>query len=792
MRTIVTLLAALLIGGPALAQPAPKVRAIEYPEITRLVLPAGPDVTWTVRQDGTEARLIFAGTSDQFDVSDVPRQIPRTRILSVVSGVTPIGTSLELSLGCSCDINIRRLDSAYLSVDIRRAAMTAMPTEEEPLGAMESAGAGLPASSEPMSGATQPMAVPKDDSGADAGAMLAQDDAAPDAAQVMAPQDTKPMENAVAPAATEPPAPTSQDLLPARDALLGELGLAARDGLIELAPAGEAVPAPQAEPSHAALDPAHDPHLQETQPESVAPAPMADAMPEDQIKLRDPNISVTRKVDEHTAVAGAGPRTCPPGRAVNAAEWAMDEDSFATGLSALRSSLVSTEGTYRPHEIERLARFYILHGFGHEARALLGHPVGQSVPGAQALAEMSMVVDSGRPPEAGVLATADGCGGAVDLWRAAAGLDLPDYGSESGARVLDELSRLPTGLRRLLAQQMAQKAIVFGHSAGARAVFEVLDRTPGPEPAQQAFLRLLIENEGLDVVSDELLEVASLNPHLLELYADAVLASGIRPDPDLANILQDIERIHRSGPAGPRLRSTRTRLIARAGEPARALDLLKQGQVAWPDDRSSLALTARMILSELDVTSVETLRLAVKNADFLEGGADSKALAYSLASALLDAGLPNAAQDMLARVDADIFDRNERILKANIALAAGQDPDVPAILEGVVGEDADRLRSQAFRRQANWTGAYDVTAEAMGAERAYLALLDGRAQGEDARTLVESDNPLAALIDTPSAQDVLAAALDETADTPEAARAAYLAGIGELLGQAERLRRSLE
>ena len=169
---------------------------------------------------------------------------------------------------------------------------------------------------------------------------------------------------------------------------------------------------------------------------------------------------------------------CPPPGALAVGEWGNEAD-FALALGALRSGVVDARDRLDPAAVRRLARFYIHHGFGAEAAAWL--ELADAPPGLDRA--LAAFFDDDPAPLAEALAARAGCGGAVPLWRVAAG-DLDALEEEAGRNaVLAGFTAAPASLRRLLAPALQRALGDSAHSDIAAEIAASVARARAARPA---------------------------------------------------------------------------------------------------------------------------------------------------------------------------------------------------------------------------------------------------------------------------------------------------------------------
>ncbi|MEO0387960.1 MAG: hypothetical protein AAF281_10580, partial [Pseudomonadota bacterium] len=116
---------ALLGPVPAAAQDRLLVRSAEHPNYSRLLVTVPQGTTWALSRDGRNASVSFQGLRQAFMLENIFDRMPRTRIVSVDGGVDALGATLDLTLACSCGVEVSRVGSRFVAIDVTRDASAA-------------------------------------------------------------------------------------------------------------------------------------------------------------------------------------------------------------------------------------------------------------------------------------------------------------------------------------------------------------------------------------------------------------------------------------------------------------------------------------------------------------------------------------------------------------------------------------------------------------------------------------------------------------------------------------------
>lgn len=724
---MIRVLAAFILGGLALgctlvasAQPAPvPVRAVEHPEYSRLVLALPSGVKYSMSKNGASAVLRLSGDVPDYDVSGIFDRMPRTRILAARFTGRGNGRNLTLSLACACSVELERIGSGFLAIDVRRdengdgaesprRLLVPGPASGGETGASTSGATGTGPGGDAPSWGTPP--------------------AGPNKSQ-------------------DPVNPATDPVAAAQRALLGQLALAAEAGLLTLAPQAHTDSPVLSEADAAAATLSRSPTGNPPLPvrNRILPPPQPSPAPAGGLL---PHVSVHTGLEPSPASPAGDSgsvQACIQDATLDMAGWALNSPDYGTEIGTRRRALVGAGGKTDAAAVDALARIYIGAGFGREAAALL-RVLGTETRDSLLLNDLAMLVE-GRPLDPdGPISAATDCLGRVTLWQAAGGVVAFEPETDAGAAIRDSMLELPPLLRRLVGQEVARHALLAGRHDAASEIIDILDRTPGAQSAAELRVRAEVHlaegNPDLALAATRSLVEGIATPDFrsLELHARAMIAGGATVPDDLVTAIDaGLPTIPADSAPGRRLRIIRAQLASQAGEHLPALAALRALPGSGARAMAEVRIAGQAILAALppDLRRSQTGARAILENRFLLGDdAKSRVLRLGYAQALLAGGLPNASLELL-QSQPGMPDHETGMLIARANLQLGNAARALAALDALSGEDAARLRAEAHIREGNPDAAFVAlrTVTAAASERNTMALLSGRWQEIDASTL---------------------------------------------------------
>lgn len=702
----------LLFTAPVMAQGVP-VRSGAHDGFDRLTIDLPRRIAYRIEPDADGATIVFDAQGLRFDLGAVFARIDRRRLRDVVA--PPEQGRLRLELSCDCELRPFWHGRALLVIDIA----------ERPSG---------PRRASPVSRPALRPVLPVPSPAADA------------LAARLGPPPVPEMT-----AESPPPAPPP-DLEAMRAALLNQLGRAVSQGLVSAAP--EAHQRDLARPSTEAPGPVVD--------ETAPLPPERPAAPAAPVALRA-RTSMDRDVTGprvHAAPPSPAP-DCPATELLDVPSWGGPE-GLPADMGRLYRALFGEFDVVDPKAAQALARLYIHHGFGAEARQVLGL-AGRADSEVRLLGELALLVDQEPLPGDSVLRRSIDCGEPAVFWA------LLALGSVDEALVFDHaalrrsFAALPAGLRNRLGPGLVRRLVAVGHFDTARHLQRMIDRVAEPGEPEIGLARADLAEHAAQPDAQALAEVSRTNSaqaaEALAREIEGALARGVPVTMDKAQLAGAYALELRDTPIGGRLAVAHVSALAASGafdEAATEFDRLAPDP-AHPVARAMGANVLREITRSAD--DLTFLRYVLGDR-FLPPGAMPESLAAAIARRLLDTGFAEAADRIL---QPGATDPALRLLRAESALMQQRPAEAELALLGLDGPEADLLRARARSLRgdhATAQGLFAATDLPPEADRAALHSRDPEALSRASDPLLRRLGDL--LRDPPGPADDAGAAIDRT------------------------------
>ena len=515
----------------------------------------------------------------------------------------------------------------------------------------------------------------------------------------------------------------------ARDHLLQQLSRAADQGLIQFVSDAAAAQAPAAEntsPRQADKNPVGPESFIETPATSdVAPSGEEKLIASPPPQPVEIPVRARTAIDKDFRVDRAETRIavafCIDPARLNLPEWTQEGVFLDTALS-LRSELLDEFDQPKPAIALKLARHYILHGFGAEAEQMLGL-YGEVVEGREVLVDLARIVDLKLPQPSGPIAKTAPCHASATLWRRIAGLpegsslttppEDPAAKAVSDGQMLDEFAKLPVPLRQQLGPRLMKNLIDKGAIDAAEQLDLILLRSP------------VMVNEALTLARARLLDVSGRLAEAERLYLQ--LSQSNRPEAQMALILLLESRVNRKSGGSPELSDALADAAFTARDSAMELPL-KVAEIrsrAMSDGASSaLGVLLKAIeraggqsdllrdvghaaleqISPVDDDPVDYAKAVTMLGPYISDGLAADPARRRVSKELIDLGLPNLALEYLEPARKRGSPKT-RLIAAEAMLAIGKADVALAELENQTGERAMGLRITALEQLGKFDGA---------------------------------------------------------------------------------------
>lgn len=662
----------------------------EHESFTRLVatLPS-KDTTWGLSRNGNLYTFKVDGDALNFKTDAVFSRIRRTRLAEI----TPNDERGEvvLQLSCQCRIESAPYNDRYVILDIRDGLPTDANSTESTLSIPLSLGVALQQDREERVFRFSDLPT-----------RLSMD--------MPSPPNVKSMAEPLEASTFSPPPPRAEGSATASDVLalenyigrnlkvdslrhdlMEQVDRAADQNLLETTGFSKALASSRSSTSDERLPPQR----------SDIPAQPSTTVHENDLNIVAYNVIDEVGRDISALLSGRlGRGTCIPDSALNIAEWS-GERSFVEELSALRKELVGEFDRTDPVALEKMARLYIHHTFGVEARQILNMlPKSGTV---AVLDAMAQIVDNHEIQSTdNPFAEQGHCAGDAALWAALSGQRL--VGESAVEAALDALNALPKHLREHLAPALSNRLVETDETEAAMLVLNAVERAnqnPGPR-FDLAHATLDNEIGKTEAATTLLTKVANDNSDVATVAVVDLINSHVKqdiaPTSDTVSLVGALAVEHKTGAMGPDLRRAHalSRMLTLEFEPAfritQEISLL-DGEQAATKVRSQLSDAMIKNLDEFDLVAI------VLSQHLSAPGALNADASLRMSEKMFDLGFFGEAKRLLQAAQETTFLQRRRLLMARVALADNLPKRAEAEILGIDTPEAEALRARA-RSQA--------------------------------------------------------------------------------------------
>jgi hypothetical protein len=345
-----------------------------------------------------------------------------------------------------------------------------------------------------------------------------------------------------------------------------------------------------------------------------------------------------------------------------------------------------------------LARLYLEHGFGAEARLVIENMPGQ-VPARDLLLGLSDIFEERYSNARLRLAERIDCGGGAAMYAALAGAE-PEAIRQNADAIARAFVEAPQTLRAILGEALVRRLIAVGARDAARMIADTLRRADdAPLTAMLRVDALLDAARGeVDRAAARIDQAGPRDPATMVMRLDLALERNERVSEDLLADAEALAGSERGTDAGRTLMTQLIRLRSDADQPTEAfvlLDRLSRWLPETPTNAQMLQGLSEDIWARLtqQAEDADFLRIVFDRADW-RSATLSPATRLALAERLLDYGLSEPAVALAAGLE----DVNARRVRARALLLDGTPAAAMVELEGLDDGDTARLRALALQR----------------------------------------------------------------------------------------------
>ncbi len=658
------------------------VRSGEHGDFSRLVFSFPTPVEWKMGRISRGYEIRLQEIAEKIDISGVYQRISRKRIknISVSSG----NSSVTLVVDCLCHADAFEFRPGLLVVDIKDGPPDGQSPFETSFSADETGDVALvETTTESGDPQTHNMAE-----GSVISANLQENETAPGSSKPIVPFG----EQLVLKPEITPEA--SHNIKAMQSEMLRQIGRAAAHGLLE-------ANLPKS--------------FKEVQSEQV---PEAATVSEEKPHV---NIRIENSVDREfpkilsQSIATESDDTCLGEGRVNISDWG-GEDNIWEQISEQRRKLSGEFDRINPVAVENLAKAYIYAGFGAEAIQAI-NSFNLETDTAHILKEMALIVDGFSSQKDSIFKGQLGCDSPVALWAVLSLRVLPKGATINKPHVISAFSALPLHMRRFLGPRLAEEFLDAGDIDAATSIRNAIARAPGDAGDEFRLMEARFDQKRghVEAAEQTFAKIATNNNSVAIEALINLLEAKTKNKSDVSEEMLTTAESYlfeqKTSEAGARLLQSIALVRAQSGDLGAALEKLrvvnvnnyiseKEKRALWGDVLEAAVYNAT---DEEFLKFIFTARKEIKEQDV------SRTAHQMIANRLLDLGFSTQALQLLnAPVPPTEIDR---LILARAAILGDKSNQVEKLLSNITGEEATRLRAQAFES----LGFYDRAAEEFAA-----------------------------------------------------------------------------
>jgi len=349
-------------------------------------------------------------------------------------------------------------------------------------------------------------------------------------------------------------------------------------------------------------------------------------------------------------------------------------------------------------EVIKLARTYLAFGFGAESRMLL-NDMGAPGEARDALFYLADLFDELPDAHQSPFAQMTGCDGNVAAWALLGADPLPPKEDVNFAAVRRSYQGLSPQLRQTIGPDLVARLIALGAPDIARAIRPALSRITEQDRSALHMVdaQLILEKGGADAdhsLADVVAQDGLHAAQALLLLIDDKLSRGQAIESKTTQNARALAFELRGTPLSYRLLRAATLGHASVGEFDAAVDLL----AGWPvQAEAELRMNTRDEMVRLLVKVPDDgkfLRALFAHMETVQRSAMQADLRFGLADRLINLGFASTAKQFLAQAKSP--NEQDRLLLGKAALASQDAAAALTHFAGIAGPEVEALRAQAL------------------------------------------------------------------------------------------------
>ena len=309
------------------------------------------------------------------------------------------------------------------------------------------------------------------------------------------------------------------------------------------------------------------------------------------------------------------------------------------------------------------------------------------------------------------LAEYSACDGAVGLWGKLARRETDLVTGDNLNSSLRELYRLTLHLQSTIAPQLAEKFVKSGYYDEANMALRLLHRTSDELDQSARFQQaeLLSALGNVDAAERILLDLSNTNSleaaHALVRYIDMVSDGGGVLSDTIVELAEVYSVELRDSEIGPRIARAHILALAKSGDFNGAYDVMQSALNLGIDEQSQFSKFFDILSREASDFEFVKRALSATQQEVVGMPATTK---FRLASRLNKLGFDERAAELLTDVPASVYPKDQRLLRARVALGLGRYQAAIEFVGSADDSDAKLVLAAAYEMSGDGEKAFQV------------------------------------------------------------------------------------
>ncbi|GAA3858910.1 hypothetical protein [Celeribacter arenosi] len=446
--------------------------------------------------------------------------------------------------------------------------------------------------------------------------------------------------------------------------------------------------------------------LTQSEAEPPTSAPEVEVATAEEVQTPRSHLQIRSATGEEVGLGITTPRVTPEGvqcladRVVDIGSWGPAPNE-AIIFSELRTQLLAEFDEPDPEAVEKLVQYYLFLTFGAEAKNALSS-LDVPIDNADIYRDLADILDSGAARSNSRLHSQLQCPGPASLWAIMAAHDISPSDEIDNRQILATVIALPVHLRDFLAPMLADRFFRAGDFEMAKSIQQAVQRFQPMDANSFELLDAefsLAEGQPDHAVNqfEAILASDGENAAVALVRAiDTQVAQGLPVPAETVDTARAFAAEFTGDPLEPELLAAIVKARVASGDAHGALrSLLHKDAGHGFTSETKADLLAYSLEQTADVSSdVQFLSVLLADTDALSHTKFSRDAAFASATRLLNLGFPETAAALTGNLDETRSE--DRELAARIAIANGSGVGALAWVKNVESDAATKIREDAF------------------------------------------------------------------------------------------------